>query len=172
MAYWTYLYPHLHKPYQFIRSVIITSCYVICEEICIVGIDFVRWHNFALGFSPSVQAFLLVRRMRKDKQLLTYAFSLNCSGWTRKNVNIRTTSQSEIGTLFLWGQFHSQIRVKLGHRMAALFGRRESKRGKLKGTVESACACFILSMKISVVEFFECVTFLWLRMRLLVTFSE
>ena len=71
--------------------------------------------------------------MRKDKRLLTYAFSLNCSGWTRKNVNIRTTSQSEIGTLFF---------VKLGHRMAALFGRRESKRGKLKGTVESCLRLF------------------------------
>ena len=54
MAYWTCLYPHSHKPFQFIRSVIITSCYVICEETCIVGIDFVRWHNFALGFSPPV----------------------------------------------------------------------------------------------------------------------
>ena len=66
-----------------------------------MGIDLVTWYDFALGLSPPLWACLLVRRMRKDKQLLAYAFSLNCSGLTRKNVNIRTTSQIEIGTLCL-----------------------------------------------------------------------
>ena len=42
------------NPNQFIRSVNIASCYVICEDICIVGIGLVMWHNFTFGFFPPV----------------------------------------------------------------------------------------------------------------------